>query len=92
MTMVPSTSNPGRVRGSEPGASTTASAASSTSPELPPETVTLWSAWSRPWPSNIVTLRPLRRVPSPDTSPVTMASLRASDTLQSSVGSPAFTP
>ena len=76
---MPSTSKPGSVRGTEPGASTTASPVSSTSPEPPPETVTRLPAWRRPWPSSTVTLRLLSSEPRPEMSPSTILSLRASE-------------
>ena len=65
ITIVPSTSKPGSVRGTEPGASTTASPVSSTSPDAPPDTVTRLPAWSRPCPSRTVTLRLFSSEPRP---------------------------
>ncbi len=51
MTTVPSTSKPGIVRVAEPAAMITASPVSSTSPDPPPDTVTVRPAWRTPWPS-----------------------------------------
>ncbi len=47
----PSTSKPGMVRGTEPEASNTLSPCSSTSPDEPPDTLTMWSPWRVPTPS-----------------------------------------
>ena len=52
---------------------------SSRSPEPPPDTVTRLPAWSRPWPSSTVTLRLFSSEPSPEMSPSTILSLRASE-------------
>ena len=61
----PSTSNPGRVRGTDPVARTTWSAVRVASPDSPPDTVTARSGPSDPHPSNTVTLRPSSSMPTP---------------------------
>ena len=64
-TRFPSTSNPGRVRGTDPVAKITWSAVSVASPDSPPDTDTVRSGPSDPHPSSTVTLRPSSSLPTP---------------------------
>ncbi len=91
-TVEPSGSNPGITRGTEPLASTTASAVTvAVSPSLPTMR-TVRSAPSEPRPENIVTLRPLRSPVTPAVSLSMTACLRSSVRCQSSDLGSTMTP
>ncbi len=91
-TISPSTSKPGMVRGREPAAMTTESPEMVTDSDSPPSIETLWPACSRPWPSNMVTLRPLSSWPRPPTRVSTTFCLRSSVVDQSIPTSPTVNP
>ena len=77
MTQRPSTSNPGRVRGTEPAARTTLRPITTRPASSPSVTSTRWPAFSVPVPVRIVTLRPLSRPDRPLKSLSTTTFLRS---------------
>ncbi len=91
-TVLPSTSKPGSVLGTEPLASTMWRPVSSVVVPSAPVTVTVWSGPSRPTPPNTVTLRFLSRPLTPATSLSTTWSLRANSAVASTFGASLRTP
>ena len=82
-TNLPSTSKPGKVRGTEPAARMTCVPWATTPASAPSTTLTLRSASSRPVPSKMVTLRPLSSPLTPLCRRSTTSFLRAWETEKS---------
>ena len=82
-TNLPSTSKPGRVRGTEPAAMMTLLPRSDAPASAPSSTLTVWSASRRPVPSKMVTLRPFNRPLTPLWRRSTISFLRACETAKS---------